>query len=87
MVLVMVSLGTIGLAACGEESLAASSSCSDFMNASPEEQAEAISSLAAEYETPDLATPLGAPNVSAACASDPEMTLGDYFQRWQESEG
>jgi hypothetical protein len=57
------------------------------MGASPEDQAQAISKLSSEFETPETATPLGAPNVSYVCSQEPEETLGDYFERAHEAEG
>ena len=75
------------LAGCGGGSgLSASSTCSDFASASPEDQGEAISKLASEFETPDLATPLGSPNVSYYCSSNPELTLENLFQQYKETE-
>jgi hypothetical protein len=56
------------------------------MGASPEEQAEAISQLSSEFETPSLATPLGSPNVSYVCSSQPDTSLGEYFERVSEAE-
>ena len=72
---------------CGGSGLSASSTCQDFMSASPEEQEEAISKLSSEFNTPETATPLGRPNVPYACASEPDLTLEEYFQRAHESEG
>lgn len=72
---------------CGGSGLTASSSCSDFMNASPEDQSEAISKLSSEFDTPETATPLGAPNVSYVCSQEPEETLSEYFERAHEAEG
>jgi hypothetical protein len=48
---------------------------------------EAISKLSSEFDTPETATPLGAPNVSYVCAQEPEETLAEYFERAHEAEG
>jgi hypothetical protein len=61
--------------------LSASSTCRDFSEASGEEQHEVISSLSSEFETPDYTTPLGEPEVGYYCASNPETTLEEFFQR------
>lgn len=78
---------TIFLLGCGGGGLSASSSCEDFLAASPEDQQQTISKLSSEFETPELTTPLGEPNVGYVCASSPEMTLEEVFQRTHEAEG
>lgn len=83
-----LALGGSALAVgCGSSGLTAGSTCADFMNASPEDQSEAISKLSSEFDAPETATPLGAPNVSYVCAQEPEETLGEYFERAHEAEG
>lgn len=82
----LVGVGFLALG-CGGSGLTASSSCADFMGASLEDQMEAISKLSSEFETPETATPLGAPNVSYVCAQEPEETLAEYFERAHEAEG
>jgi hypothetical protein len=79
-----VSIVAVG---CGGSGLTASSTCADFMSASPEEQSAAISKLSSEFDTPETATPLGAPNVPYVCAQEPAETLGEYFERAHEAEG
>jgi hypothetical protein len=76
----------VGVAGCGG-GLSASSSCADFAKASPEEQAEAISKLSSEFETPEITTPLGSPDVGYACAASPDMTLEALFRGYHEQEG
>lgn len=76
----------LALAGCSS-GLSASSSCEDFMAASPEDQASAISKLATEFDAPDLATPLGSPNVSYTCSSNPDTSLEEVFSRFSEGEG
>jgi hypothetical protein len=56
------------------------------MSASVEEQQEAISKLSSQFDTPETATPLGAPNVAYVCSSESDLTLGEYFERAHESE-
>lgn len=65
--------------------LSASSSCKDFSEASPQEQAEAISSLSSKYNTPDYTSSLGEPEVGYSCASSPETTLEEFFENASES--
>lgn len=71
---------------CGDGGLSASSTCTDFSKASPEEQFKAISTLSTEFRTPELTTPLGEPEVGYACAAEPEMTLEEFFSRAHRSE-
>ncbi len=73
------------LLGCGG-GLSASSTCKDFANASPQEQAEAISKLSSQFDTPMVATPLGSPDVGFECASRPEMTLEELFKGYHENE-
>lgn len=72
---------------CGGGGLSASSSCEDFLSASPEDQEQTISKLSSQFETPELTTPLGEPNVAYVCSSSPEMSLEEVFQRSHEAEG
>lgn len=71
------------IAGCGS-SLSASSSCSDFLKASPQDQQTVVSKLAGQYQKPDYATPLGEPEVPYYCASNPDVTLGQFFSRASE---
>lgn len=77
---------TIVLVACAS-GLSASSSCKDFMEASPEEQSGAISKLSAQFNTPEVATPLGSPSVAYTCSSNPEMSLEELFTAEHRGEG
>jgi hypothetical protein len=72
---------------CGGGGLSASSSCGDFLAASPEDQTQTISQLSSQFDTPELTTPLGEPNVAYVCSSSPEMSLEEVFQRSHEAEG
>ena len=87
--LVCVLIAAVALAAsgCGDSGLTASSTCKDFVDASPEAQAEAISRLSGEFETPEYNTPLGSPEVGYYCAGSPETTLEEFFHNAHESEG
>jgi hypothetical protein len=78
--LLLTSSGTM-LTACGGSGLSASSTCSAFMAASPGAQQQVTDQLAAQYDKPDYATPLGAPEVPYYCASNPNTTLGQFFQK------
>jgi hypothetical protein len=69
------------LSACGGSSLSASSSCSDFMNASAVEQHELIDQLASRYQKPDYSTSLGEPEVPYYCSANPSTTLAEFFTK------
>jgi hypothetical protein len=83
--LLLITVAVLITGCGGSSGLSASSTCGDFSEASPQTQMEAISKLASEYEAPELTTPLGEPDVGYACASDPEMTLGTFFERFQHN--
>ena len=78
---VCLAVSAAGLAGCGQASLSASSSCQDFLSASPTDQDAAVSKLAGELHAPDAVTPLGRPNVNYLCANEPNMTLGDAISK------
>lgn len=78
-----VSLSALSIAACGGSGLSASSTCSDFMNASSSDQQAVIDKLASQYDKPDYTTPLGAPEVPYYCSGNPDVTLGQFFQNAQ----
>jgi hypothetical protein len=65
------------VAGCG--GLSESTSCGDFMKASPQAQQQIVVSLAGKYQKPDYATPLGMPEVPYYCAAHPDTTLGQFF--------
>jgi hypothetical protein len=67
--------------------LSASSSCKDFMTASQEEQTEAISKLSSQFDTPEVATPLGTPSIAYTCTPNPDMSLEVLFHKEHEGEG
>ncbi len=69
------------LGACNSSGLSASSTCSQFMAASPEAQQQVVSELASQYQKPDYATPLGEPEVPYYCADNPNVTLGQFFSQ------
>lgn len=80
-VLLAIVLGSLGLAvtSCQGGGLSASSTCKDFLNASASDQQQVVSQLAGRYNKPDFATPLGQPDVPYYCASNPNVTLGEFF--------
>lgn len=86
----MTVVGALGLALSGftgcsdTHHLSGSSTCKDFMNASSDEQNTVIDSLAQKYNKPDLATPLGRPEVPYECAGNPNETLDQLFSREQD---
>lgn len=67
------------LAGCGS-GLTAKSSCSDFNNASSQDQDAAVSKIAGQLHAGNAVTPLGRPNVSYICANSPTTTLGDAIR-------
>ena len=64
------------LTGCSGSGLTADSSCQDFMNASPQDQDQAVSQLAGQLHAPDTVTPLGRPNIAYLCTNEPNNTLG-----------
>jgi len=80
---VVAVLACVGLlAGCGKKAgLTSSSSCKDFLNASPTDQVSAIDKIAAQEHAPNSTTPLGQPNIGYLCAGDPNMTLGEAIRR------
>lgn len=82
-VLVLVKAVPAVVHKLGSLSLSASSTCQEFMNASPAAQVSIVDSLAAQYHKPDYATPLGEPDVPYYCASNPSVTLGQFFENAQ----
>lgn len=57
--------------------LDADSSCKDFLNASAQDQDEAVNKVAADMHAGNAVTPLGRPNISYICANNPDTTLGE----------
>ncbi|HEX3898353.1 MAG TPA: hypothetical protein VHW74_04225 [Mycobacteriales bacterium] len=80
----VVLIGCSATACIGGSGLSASSTCRDFLNASPSAQQSIIDKLAAQYDKPDYSTPLGAPEVPYACSANPDMTLGQFFQQAED---
>ena len=70
-------LMSLALAGCG--GLSASSTCTDYLNASSSAQLSLAQKLAGQYDKPDYATPLGEPEIAYYCASSPDTTLGQFF--------
>ena len=79
---VVGAAAAIALSGCGG-GLDGSSTCSDYLGASYDEQHQVVSELAGKYHQPDYATPLGFPNVAYVCAQNPDLTLEDYFSQLQ----
>ena len=67
----------------GDGGLSANTTCQEFLNSSPAAQQTIIENLAARYHKPDYVTPLGEPEVSYYCASNPSVTLGQFFANAQ----
>ena len=83
----LVTGSTLVFSGCGIGSgLSASSSCKNFMAASQEEQAQAISKLSSQFDTPEGATPLGSPSIAYTCTPNPDMSLEDLFHKEHEGE-
>ena len=77
----VVALTSMGLvvSSCQGGGLTASSTCQDFLNASPSDQSQVVTQLAGHYDKPEYATPLGAPEVPYYCSANPTVTLGQFF--------
>jgi hypothetical protein len=60
---------------CGKQ-LTATSTCSDLLAMSPQDQDAAIRKIAAQYHAGNALTPLGRPNIEYLCGKHPKMTLG-----------
>lgn len=67
------------VAGCGSAGISESSTCSEFLAASAQDQKSLVSQLAGKYQKPDYATPLGGPEVPYYCASHPKVTLKQFF--------
>ena len=80
----LASLTGLGFASCSGSSLSASSTCRQFISASPQAQQTIVDQLAQQYNKPDFATPLGSPEVPYYCTSNPNVTLGQFFQQAQD---
>jgi hypothetical protein len=80
----VASLTGLSLASCAGSSLSASSTCSQFMSASPQAQQTAVDQLAQQYNKPDYSTPLGSPEVPYYCSGNPNVTLGEFFAQAQD---
>lgn len=74
----MAVFSILAVAGCGS-GLSASSTCQSFLNASPADQQSVVEKLAAQYDKPAYATPLGEPEVPYYCAAHPTTTLGQFF--------
>jgi hypothetical protein len=77
------AFSVLAISGCGSD-LSASSTCQDFLNASPTAQQSVVEKLAAQYHKPDFATPLGEPDVPYYCAANPSATLGHFFSIAQD---
>jgi hypothetical protein len=73
-------LSPVALGACNSTSLGASTTCGQFMSATPQQQQQVIDQLATQYNQPDYATPLGSPEVPYYCSANPNVTLGGFFK-------
>lgn len=76
----LAGLVIIAVSGCGN-SLDASSSCKDFLNASRQDQDAAVNKVASDKRAGSAVTPLGRPNINYLCANSPDMTLGDAVSR------
>jgi hypothetical protein len=73
-------LSALALGACNSTSLSASTTCGQFMSATPQQQQQVLDQLATQYNQPDYATPLGSPEVPYYCSANPNVTLGHFFK-------
>jgi hypothetical protein len=72
---VVFGAASLVLSACGN-SLDASTTCRDFLQAPPQDQDAAVSKVASDLHAGNALTPLGRPNIDYLCANSPTMTLG-----------
>jgi hypothetical protein len=79
----VVAFSTLALSSCGA-GLSASSTCSNYLSASPSDQLSIAEKMAGQYNKPDYATPLGEPDIAYYCASNPSVTLGQFFTNAQD---
>ena len=75
-IMASAALAAALIAGCGGSGLGTNSSCQDFLNASPQDQDQAVSQLAVQLHAPDAVTPLGRPNIDYLCTNEPNNTLG-----------
>jgi hypothetical protein len=68
------------MAACGG-GLTANSTCTDYLNASSQDQNAAVDSIAGQLHASNAVTPLGRPNIDYLCAQEPTATLGQVIQQ------
>jgi hypothetical protein len=73
-------LSALTLSACNSTSLGSSTTCRQFMSATPQQQQQVLDQLATQYNKPDYATPLGSPEVPYYCSANPSVTLGQFFK-------
>jgi hypothetical protein len=76
-------LTSFTLTSCGMGDLSGSSTCTEFMNSSTDQQDQVVNQLAQKYRKPDMATPLGRPDWNYECAQHPDMTLDQFISRVQ----
>jgi hypothetical protein len=75
------SVLAVCLSGCMGQGLSADSSCSDYLNASPQDQQQAVDKLVSKlHADPALTTPLGFPEVAYQCSGDADQKLGDVIK-------
>jgi hypothetical protein len=78
--LILLAMGLmVPLAGCGGSGLSASSTCTDYLKADPNDQHKIVNELAGKYHKPDYTSPLGFPSVAYYCADEPKITLTQFF--------
>lgn len=60
--------------------LSGSSTCSEYLSASSDDQHAVVNDLASKYGKPDYVSPLGFPEVAYWCASQQNATLDQFFR-------
>lgn len=78
---IVILVAVLALTACAPSGLSGSSTCTDFLAASADEQYEIVSTLATQYRKLDYTTPLGRPNIPYYCSNAPNMKLDALFSK------
>ena len=76
-------MATLGISACSTSTeLSADSTCSEYIERSTEERHDAAFRISTEVDgVPNAGNPMWGLSLDGACGSDPDLTLGEYFER------
>jgi hypothetical protein len=71
----------LALGGCGQQEITADTSCKDYLAHEGAERSDAAVRLSSELGAPNGGNPMWALSLDAACGSNRDMTLRDYFQQ------